>query len=166
MDFESYAAGAGARLVRFATVVTDDVHLAQDIVQEVLLRAQQQWERIGSLEHTDAYVRRMVINEAKSGWRRKPAPEPRAEVDDDRAVPDHATTYERRDELRRRLLTLPYQQRAAVVMRYLEDLPDDQIAVALGCSTSTVRVHVHRALVRLRVDLSSSLPPVHMTTTR
>jgi RNA polymerase sigma-70 factor (sigma-E family) len=165
MNFESYAAGARRRLVRFATVITNDVHLAQDIVQEVLLRAAQRWDRIGSLDHPDAYVRRMIVNEAKSGWRRNAKLESRAEVGVDRAVPDHSATYERRDDLHRRLLQLPPRQRAAVVMRYLEDLSDDEIAVVLGCSTSTVRVHIHRALTRMRVDLSANPPLAPMIVT-
>lgn len=161
MDFESYAAESRTALVRFAAVVTDDVHLAQDIVQEVLLRAQQMWVRIESMKHPEAYVRRMIVNEARSGWRRTKRVEPRSDIELGASSADHATTYERRDELRRQLLRLPTKQRAAVVMRYLEDLPDSEIAAALDCSPTTVRVHIYRALARMRVDLdagSSSQP--------
>src|SRR5215203_1768521 len=56
-------------LLRYATVLTDDPHLAQDIVQEVLLRAQQRWAKI---EAPPTYVRRMITNEYLS-WRRRRA---------------------------------------------------------------------------------------------
>lgn len=152
MDFEAYVAESRSTLVRFATVVTDDAHLAQDIVQEVLVRTQRKWHLIESMTYPEAYVRRMIVNEARSGWRRTKRVEPRSDIDTGASAADHSLTYERRDELRRRLLQLPPKQRAAIVMRYLEDLPDVEIAATLNCTVSTVRVHVHRALARMRVD--------------
>ena len=125
MDFESYAQQSTGQLLRFALVLTNDAGLAQDVVQEVLLRALSHWDRIGSLPYPHAYVRRMVV------------PTPDAQLD--RAVPDAGDTTDLRHDLVARLAKLPRSQRAAIVMRYFEDMPDVDIAAALGCRPTTVR---------------------------
>jgi RNA polymerase sigma-70 factor (sigma-E family) len=156
VDFESYVRDAGRPLLRFAIVLTDDPELAQDLVQDVLLRAQQNWARIGEVERPHAYVRRMIVNEMVS-WRRKWSRiEPRPDRDLDHVVADPTDAVDRRDALLTELARLPVKQRAAIVLRYLEDMTDADIGEVLGCTPGTVRVHVHRALARLRVDLGSS----------
>lgn len=156
MEFDSYARSARLPLLRFAVVLTDDPDLAQDLVHDVLLRAQQQWPRISGVEHPHAYVRRMLANEVVT-WKRKwGRVEPHPDEVLEQPAPDHAETVERRDALLREIARLPIKQRAAVVMRYLEDMTDDEIAAALECSAATVRVHIHRALRRLRIDIAPS----------
>ena len=71
-SFDDFVAEQVTPLLRYATVLTCDPHLAQDVVQEVLLRAQQKWDRIGSVDLPHAYVKRMVTNEFLS-WRRRRA---------------------------------------------------------------------------------------------
>lgn len=155
MEFGDYVARARRPLLRFAVVLTDDPELAQDVVHDVLLKAHQQWRRVSRADDPHAYVRRMLVNEVTS-WRRKWSRiEARPDRHLDRAVPDHATEVERRDALLRRVAQLPMKQRAALVLRFFEDLPDAQIADALGCSESTVRVHIHRALAALRMDAAN-----------
>lgn len=155
-DFESYARESRVPLLRFAVVLTDDPELAQDVVQDVLLRAQQNWSRIDGLDRPHAYVRRMVVNEVIS-WRRKWSRiEARPDTDLDGAVADPTDAVDRRDALLQELGRLPVKQRAAVAMRYLDDMTDADIGEVLGCSPGTVRVHVHRALTRLRVELAST----------
>jgi RNA polymerase sigma factor (sigma-70 family) len=95
-----------------------------------------------------------MVNAAVSGWRRgwraelaaDPLPEAPA-ADQYRAVAD-------RDYLIRAVRELPPRQRAAVVLRYFSDLDDAEIADALGCSVSTVRSQISRALTSLRVAAS------------
>lgn len=157
MEFEGYVVRARRPLLRFAVVLTDDPDLAQDVVHDVLLKAQKQWGRVALADDPHAYVRRMLVNEVIS-WRRKWSRiEARPDRQLDRPVPDHAEGIERRDALLRRIAALPIKQRAAIVLRFFEDLPDAQIADALGCSESTVRVHIHRALATLRVDEANPL---------
>ena len=156
LDFEEYVTQSRRSLLRYAVVLSNDPELAQDVVQDVLLKAGEHWQRIGRLDHPHAYVRRMLTNELTS-WRRKwGRVEPRPDTELDHCVPDGTDLVERRDLVLRELGRLPTQQRAAVILRYLEDLSDQQIATILGCRPATVRAHLHRALKTLRVEPTTS----------
>ncbi|MGW9308233.1 SigE family RNA polymerase sigma factor [Saccharomonospora azurea] len=154
LRFDDFVQHRLDRLLRYATALTCDPHLAQDVVQEVLLRAQPRWDRIATLRSPDAYVRRMVTNEYLS-WRRRRAARQVATTHEaldalSSPEPDHATRYAERDAMRARIATLPRKQRSALVLRYYENLTDAEIAEALGCGEGTVRSHISRALSRLR----------------
>jgi RNA polymerase sigma-70 factor (sigma-E family) len=159
MDFEQFAATRLDAVLRFATVLTNDRGLAEDVVQEVLIRAHRRWTQIESLDQPEAYVRRMIVNEFYS-WRRKwarylPRPvEPGGELD--RTVDDETATITERRTLLAEVAKLPRKQRAVMVLRYYEDLPDVEIAAALGCTESTVRGYAFRALKTLRIELAPS----------
>ena len=155
--FEQYVTERGPGLVRFAGALTGDPGTAEELVQEVLLRASRRWPDIVATGAVHAYLRRMVINEHVS-WRRKWARlVPHGDVPDARTVADHAERHAERDALSRELDKLPPRQRAVLVLRYYEGLADEAIAETLGCSTGTVRSHASRALAALRIDLSRSL---------
>jgi RNA polymerase sigma-70 factor (sigma-E family) len=150
-SFDEFVADRLDGLLRYATVLTDDPHLAQDIVQDVLLRAQQRWANIAS---PPTYVRRMVTNEYLS-WRRRAVRRmvPSShDVLDALGPPedDHATAYDERDAMLAQLSRLPRKQRAAVVLRYYEGYSDAEIAAVLRCGASTVRSQISRALATLR----------------
>jgi RNA polymerase sigma-70 factor (sigma-E family) len=140
-------------LLRYAAVVTGERALAEDVVQEVLARAHSRWSHISRIEHPEAYLKKMIVNEYLS-WRRRwsrvqpvesvPMPLP--------DVADHASQHADREGLRAELARLPRHQRAVLVLRYYEDLSDAQIAEILGCSQGTVRGHASRALAKLRVN--------------
>ncbi|HEX6360109.1 SigE family RNA polymerase sigma factor [Actinophytocola sp.] len=154
--FDQFAADRIDRLLRFATALTCDPHLAQDVVQEVLVRVQHKWDRIGALAARDMYVRRMIINEYLS-WRRRKASRNIAATHstlDALGTPtaDPAHIYAERDALRSHIIKLPRKQRAALVLRYYEDRSDQEIAELLGCSVGTVRSHISRALSTLRAS--------------
>jgi RNA polymerase sigma-70 factor (sigma-E family) len=159
--FDQFAADRIDRLLRFATALTCDPHLAQDVVQEVLVRVQHRWDRIGPLPARDMYVRRMIINEYLS-WRRRKASRNIAATHSTLDVlgtptADPATAYAERDAMRTQIRQLPRRQRAALVLRYYEDRTDPEIAELLGCSVGTVRSHVSRALSTLRANHQHSL---------
>lgn len=151
MSFEEFVAERLDGLLRYATVLTNDPHLAQDIVQDVLLRAQQRWDGIAA---PPTYVRRMVTNEYLS-WRRRAVRRmvPSShDVLDALSPPqaDPATAWDERDAMLGLLASLPRKQRAAVVLRYYENYSDAEIAAVLRCGVSTVRSQISRALATLR----------------
>jgi RNA polymerase sigma-70 factor (sigma-E family) len=153
VTFEEYARLRLDSLLRFAVVLTGDRNVAEDIVQDVLLKARSRWQRIAEVELPEAYVRRMVVNEFVSyrrrWWRLIPwptMPEPGA------SVPDHAASVVDRQVLRDLLADLPSRQRAVLVLRYYEGLSDHEIAHLIGCRTVTVRGYAARALAALRIS--------------
>ncbi|WP_239460206.1 SigE family RNA polymerase sigma factor [Nocardioides daejeonensis] len=151
-SFEQWAVPRLAALLRFAWLVTGSQHDAEDALQTALAKAQADWERVGSRAEVEPYVRRMIANAHVSAWRRFGRRQsPVAEVRLEPADPVAAVAE--KDAVWRVCQGLPRQQRAAVVLRYYEDLDHPEIAEILGCSEVTVRSHLHRALARLRREL-------------
>ncbi|AOS61772.1 SigE family RNA polymerase sigma factor [Actinoalloteichus hymeniacidonis] len=159
MTFDDFVTTRLGDLLRYATVLSCDPHLAQDIVQEVLLRAQGRWRRIENLDSPLHYVRRMVTNEYLS-WRRR-------RTTRDVSVPpetlgglagagqDPISAYDERDAMLTRIASLPPRQRAALVLRYYEGLPHAEIASIMRCSEGTARSNISRALSTLRGETRS-----------
>ncbi|WP_223198677.1 SigE family RNA polymerase sigma factor [Solihabitans fulvus] len=162
-DYDRFVADRLDRLLRYATAMTCDRHLAQDIVQNVLLRAQPRWGRIAAMDAPYLYVKRMVTNEYLSWWGRRAARDISLSHSTlatlAPAVTDHAAQHAERDAMRGRIAVLPRKQRAALVLRYYEDSTDAEIAKVLGCSEGTVRSHISRALTTLRAN---ELAPVEV----
>jgi RNA polymerase sigma-70 factor (sigma-E family) len=157
MEFADYVVRQRPALMRFATVLTCQTWLAEDLVSDVLGRAFERWDRISGVAEPHAYVRRMVVNEYLSWRRRLARTSPRADVEPDRpGYGDGADERAERDAMIRRLSRLPRKQRAAVVLRYYAGLPDAEIATQLGCRVGTVRSQIHRALAALRIDMTAS----------
>ena len=158
MTFEEFAAARLPAVLRFAAVLTGDRGLAEDVVQEVLIRANGRWESIAGLDRPEAYVRKMIVNEYLS-WRRRSwrlVPSGAGTEVDGRLSPDPAAGYAEREALLAELDRLPARQRAVLVLRYYEGLSDAEIADALGCATGTVRGYASRALAMLRVEMTGS----------
>ncbi|WP_305786639.1 sigma-70 family RNA polymerase sigma factor [Symbioplanes lichenis] len=150
MRFDDFIAARLRALLRYATVLCGDRAEADDLVQEVLTRALVRWRRIEGLAEPYAYVRAMVTNEFLSRRRRRRF----RLVPLDQHEQAAPAVPEGDPELWARLATLPRQQRAVVVLRFYEDLGDEEIAEVLGCRTSTVRAYASRALATLRVTLT------------
>jgi RNA polymerase sigma-70 factor (sigma-E family) len=163
-DRESFAAFVAQRqgpLLRFAMVLTGDARLAEDIVADVFGRVYQKWARIGAMDDVNAYVRRMIVNEYTSWWRKRRRMLPHADLDDyDWQSPDHAVHHAEHETMVDRLARLPRRQRAAVVLRFYEGMSDDDIATVLGCGPSTVRSHISRGLAALRLELAAENLPI------
>jgi RNA polymerase sigma-70 factor (sigma-E family) len=160
VTFEEFVSARLGSLSRYATVVVWDAGLAEDIVQNVLVRAQRNWARIGRLDAPERYVKRMVLNEFLS-WRRRRAahvvPLSTASLDALTApVPDATPGHDERDAMMRLIGTLPPRQRAVIALRFYEDLPVDEIAHLLDCRPATVRSHLTRALAALRAAVPAS----------
>ena len=168
MTFEEFAAARLPAVLRFAAVLTGDRDLAEDVLQEVLIRANGRWPMISGLSRPEAYIRKMVVNEYLSWRRRSWRVVPSGAATDLAGLPttDPVADYDERDALLAELAKLPRRQRAVLVLRYYEGLPDKQIAEILGCRAATVRGYASRALARLRVELTSAPPgPVPLPVT-
>ena len=156
-DFDGFARAELPRLLAYATALTGDPHVAADVVQEAMVRAHQHWSRVQGADRPDLYVRRMITNEFLS-WRRRWHVRTIVSVPDEALRPraaevtDHTEILATREALWNRLFQLPRRQRAAVVLRYYEDLDDDEIAELMRISPSTVRSSISRALAALRID--------------
>jgi len=131
------------KLVRLSFLVTGDRHAAEEIVHEAFISAQRAWPRV---REGESYLHTSVINASRS-WLRRRATEQR------HARPVAVVALSAPDELWDVLQRLRPRQRAAIVLRYYEGLPDAAIAVVLGCRVATVRTSIHRALVALRKEL-------------
>ncbi|GLY92791.1 SigE family RNA polymerase sigma factor [Actinoplanes sp. NBRC 103695] len=161
MTFEDFVSARLGSLVRYATVVTWDPHLAEDITQNVLVRAHSRWSRIGGLDAPELYLKRMIVNEFLS-WRRRRAARSVPLAGDTLAglmppVPDLTAPRDERDAMLRLIATLPPRQRAVIALRFYEDLSTEQIAETLGCRAVTVRTHLSRALASLQQAVPAAL---------
>ncbi|MGZ4601596.1 SigE family RNA polymerase sigma factor [Oryzihumus sp.] len=157
-DLEAWVAGALPRLLGLAHAMTGSRAEAEDLVQETLAKLIASWGRASSADHVDAYVRRMLVNTWISHRRRRWTRElvSHAVVTADRAVPSfpgHGDLLGQREELVGALRGLPPRQRAALALRYYDDLSDTAIAEALGCSVGAVRTSIHRGLRALRASM-------------
>lgn len=156
MTFEEFAVARLPGVLRFAGVLTADRALAEDVVQEVLIRVHARWDRIGAMDRPELYVRKMIVNEFVS-WRRRSwrlVPAGRGRDVDDRVSQNHAFAHAERAALLAELGRLPRRQRAVLVLRYYEGLSDSEIAEVLGCTPGTVRGYASRALAALRVQMT------------
>ncbi len=156
MEFDEYVRLRGAGLVRLARLLTGDRQLGEDVTQDVLAHAFVKWQRIGRLDAPDAYLRRMLVNATISRWRRAASRElVLAEPIDSPAAGSLSQDSADRDAMWRLVKALPTKQRAAIVLRFYEDLDDTASAELLGCSPVTVRTQIKRALATLRSRLAA-----------
>jgi RNA polymerase sigma-70 factor (sigma-E family) len=151
VSFEEFVAARLPALLRYAVVLTGDRHLAEDLVQDVLISAHRRWKRIAATDRPDQYVFRMVTN-AYLSWRRRWSTRTILLVEPPERAADEQADRPDQSELWLRLARLPRQQRAALVLRYYEGLSVAETADVLGCAPATVRSNTSRALAALRVE--------------
>jgi len=153
-DFDRQLDDLAQTAYRVAYRILGDREEARDISQESLARAYVRWPRVRN--KADAWVARVAGNLALDVVRRQRHGSTAAP---DRS-PDHAEAAAVRDELVALLQTLPRRQRQVVVLRYLADLPEAQVAAALGCSVGSVKRHAHRGLAALRTTIQIDAPAI------
>jgi RNA polymerase sigma-70 factor (sigma-E family) len=159
-EFREFVAARSVALFRSAYLLTGQREAAEDLLQTVLARVARRWDKISG--QPDAYVRKALYHQQVAWWRRRAGRETLG-VPERSAPGDHAATTDLRVSLAAALRTLTARQRAVVVLRYVEDLPDSAVANVLDISIGTVRSTAHRALARLRVscpelDVSEEAP--------
>jgi len=151
-DYSGWVESAWPRLFRTAYALTGDVHLAEELLQEALVKLFVAWHRVSGADAPDAYARRVMVNLATSRWRarrRRPevlAPDVGAAI----SVRGFEGELTEADALWRVICGLPPRQRAVVVLRYYEDLSEQQIAAVMAVSPGTVKSLASAAMSKLR----------------
>lgn len=160
-SFAAFVGGHGERHLRVAVLLTGDWHAAEDLVQASLIKLYRAWPRVDLIDgDPDAYLRRVIVNTHRSWWRARWRREtPVAELPESAARDDEADQRALASLIRQALGQLPRRQRAVLVLRYMEDLPEAEIASLLGCSPGAVKTHAHRGLRALRARLGGQWPP-------
>ncbi|WP_068920548.1 SigE family RNA polymerase sigma factor [Planobispora rosea] len=163
-EFHEYVVARGPALLRAARQVTGDHHEAEDLLQAALVKTYLAWERIEDRAALDGYVRRAMVNINISWWRRRKLEEyPSEELPE----PVHASARgdlpgihgHLPEQVEQALDLLPARMRAAIVLRYYEDMTEPEIAKVLGISVGTVKSTVSRGMAKLRGALVISEPP-------
>ena len=129
-----------APMVRLAHLLTAADPAAEELVQDAFLRVRSRWDRV---DNPTAYVRTAVVNACRNHQRRRVLERRHRTVMND-------LSQDAPGELRDAIAALPGRQRAAIVLRYYEDLPEAEIADVLGCSVPAVKSLLHRAIQDLR----------------
>jgi RNA polymerase sigma-70 factor (sigma-E family) len=132
-------------------MLTHDQGRAEDLVQDALVKVHRRWDRVRAAEQPDAYVRRVVTNEFLS-WRRRRSNTELPGGLHNTPVADPNALVDERDAMWRALAVLPPRQRAVLVLKFYEDMPDAQIAAVLECAPGTVGSLASRGLATLRAQ--------------
>jgi RNA polymerase sigma-70 factor (sigma-E family) len=144
------------RAGRLAYLLTGDAHLAEDLAQEAFVRLIGRLGGVRDEAAIAAYLRQSVVNLARKHWKKRGSERAYLQregpnlVANGNALPDIAV----QDELWEALGKLPYRQRAAIVLRFYEDLSEEQTARLLGCAVGTVKSSVARGLRQMREELN------------
>jgi RNA polymerase sigma-70 factor (sigma-E family) len=148
-DFDEFVMSRSPALLRSAYLLVQDEGKAEDLVQTALTKAWFAWKRI---EDPEAYVRRIMVTTSVSWWRRRWNRETPTDQPPELPVAAGADEPANAHDLWVAIGHLPRGQRAAVVLRYLEDRTEAETAYLLGCSVGTVKSQCAKALAKLRSD--------------
>jgi RNA polymerase sigma-70 factor (sigma-E family) len=151
-DFHDYVAARGAMLLRMAYLLTGHRADAEDLVQVALAKTYVAWQRIQDRRAVDGYVRRAMVNTHISWWRQRRVDEYPTENLPEQSIDDHSIESELHDCVCRALRRLPPRMRAAIVLRFYQDMSEVEIASVLGVSVGTVKSTISRAVAKLRID--------------
>jgi RNA polymerase sigma-70 factor (sigma-E family) len=148
-EFARYFGERANSLRSTAFLLCGDWHQAEDLTQAALLKLYLAWPRLSRHDALDAYARKVVLRtflaeHRRSRWKRERLTDAPPEL------PADATGSDQDLLVRQALAVLAPKQRAVLVLRYFEDLPEREVAEVLGCSVGTVRSQTARALARLR----------------
>ncbi len=164
IDFDRFVAETAQPLLRSAYLITWDLAEAEDLVQECLFKIARRWPRVKKMKRPVAYARTVLIHLALDGRKRRS--QRRSELGPEvtgllQAQHDDASVrvlgrVETSTDLLGALGELPPRQRAALVLRYFEDLSEADVAAVMGCSVGTVKSTTSRALGRLRREVEGT----------
>jgi RNA polymerase sigma-70 factor (sigma-E family) len=159
-EFTEYLAARQPTLLRTAYLLTGDKHQAEDVLQTSLAKLYLAWDKVHDRGAVDAYVRRIMVNENNSLWRRAWKKREFATEVIPEGSPHHDQYDEgTNDQLWEVVQTLPPKARSVVVLRYYEQMSEAEVADALGISIGTVKSQCSRALAALRQRVPAELHP-------
>ncbi len=147
-QFTAFVHAVWRPLYRTAYLLLGEHGAAEDLVQAALAKTYSSWRKVRDLDAAAGYARTVLLNEAKTMFRR--ASWGRERPAETLPETGHETDPSTRPAVLDALRTLPPRQRAVVVLRFYEDLSVEQTAHALGCSTGTVKSQTSEALAKLR----------------
>lgn len=147
--FDRFFADTCQFVVGLVTVTTGDAAAAEDAVQEAYIRALPRWGTLASMDRPDLWVAKVATRLAVSSWRRR-----RREDQLSVEVPADVADSVNRIWLKWGLEALSPKQRHALILHHIYGLPIADVAAAEGSSPETVRTHLKRARLRLRIQLS------------
>jgi RNA polymerase sigma-70 factor (ECF subfamily) len=154
-DFAEFYREHYGAVVRTVTLALGDRQRAEEATQEAFTRAFRRWRGVRDMERPRAWVTVVAIRAERRRLAR--APEPRELADDGMGAElDVSGAVVTRVQVGEALDRLTARQRAAVVLRYLADLPVADVARALGCAEGTAKATLHQSLAKLRVDLTEA----------
>lgn len=156
-QFRAFVTAQSAPLMRTAYLLTGNLVEAEDLVQSALCTTYLHWRKVVRYDQPAAYVRKVMLNERRSFWRRR-RPEQLTADPPERSAQDATAAIGVRDELWTQLRQLPPRTRAVVVLRYWEDRSEAETAEILGCSAGTVKKLGSQGLARLREHLRPDWP--------
>jgi RNA polymerase sigma-70 factor (sigma-E family) len=152
-EFGDFMRGRWPAMVRLAYGLTGDLGHAEDVAQAAFARAYASWSRVARTGDPDAYVRRIVINENNTRFRRRRVAESLVDAVPEPSGPRSADTADALGDsaaLLKALRKLGPRQRAVIVLRFWMDMSEAETAAALDCSVGTVKSQASRALAALR----------------
>ena len=152
-DFDRFVAANCDGLVRTAYLMVGDLHEAEDLVQETLFKVASKWPRVYRMDNPLAYTRRILVNLVLHGSSKRSRNRAELKATPPAETASTAALLDIHDELFDALAALPPRQRAALVLRYLLDLPEAEVAAAMRCSLGTVKSSTSRGLQRLEQTL-------------
>lgn len=148
-QFREFVVERSVALMRLAYLLTGgDQHAAEDLLQSALTKTVTRW---ASVESPEAYVRQVMYRQQVNSWKLKwKRHETHVALPPDGVRHDDTPALDLRVTVRDALTRITPKQRAVLVLRFFEDLPEKEVARLLGCSVGTVRSTTHRSLARLR----------------
>ncbi|MDT4939409.1 MAG: hypothetical protein QOG80_3080 [Pseudonocardiales bacterium] len=152
VGFELFVRTNSRNLLRTAVLLTGSTLAAEDLLQDVLTRLYPRWDRVQAADEPVAYVRRSMTNRFIS-QRRMPAARDLAmwTLPDGWDGRDLGEAAAARMTVWQLLGTLPERQRAAIVLRHFQELPEAEIATALQCRPASVRSLISRGMASMRL---------------
>lgn len=153
-QFDEFVKHRLPALYRYAYVLTGNQHDAEDLVQEALTRVGVAWGRVKRKDDPEGYVRTTMARIMANRWRRPKREKLVAETPELPVAEDAFDRFADADRLGTALAGLPPRMRAVLVLRYVEQLTEEETARALGCSKGTVKSQASRALAKLRAGMS------------